>query len=85
MMIYFTKINSFICIFQGLCKLFINYYLLEATLNACILEIFFAINLFSLINGKAVLLYHNRVRLSDAAHRNMNQTSVFFTKNTYFR
>ena len=40
-----------------------TYYLLEATLNGCIREFyffFFTINLFSLINGMAFLLYHNR-------------------------
>ena len=35
-----------------------TYYILQATLNDCIRE-FFTINLLSLINGEAVLLYHN--------------------------
>ena len=38
-----------------------TYYLLEATLNGCIRDyFFFSNNLLSLINGEAVLLYHNR-------------------------
>ena len=45
-----------ICIFQRLCKLFMTYYLLEATPTGCIRN-FFTIDLFSLIYGEAVLLY----------------------------
>ena len=50
-----TKINSFIYIYQRLCKFFTAYYLLEATLNGCIRD-FFTINIFALINGEVVYL-----------------------------
>ena len=39
-----------------------TYYLLEASVNGCIRDrdFLFFFNLFSLINSKAGLLYHNR-------------------------
>ena len=54
-MIYFYQ-NQFLHMYFS--KIMQTFYdlLLEATLNGCI----FTINLFSLINGVAFLLYHNR-------------------------
>ena len=46
--------------FSKIMQTFMTYYLLEVTLNGCICEIFFTINLFSLINSEAILLYYNR-------------------------
>ena len=66
----FTKINFVICIFQRLCKPFMPYYLLEATLHVFFCFFFlFTINLFSLINGETILLYHNRHQEKDSVFK----------------
>ena len=60
MMIYFYQIFNFYLImyFPKIMQTFYDLYLLEATPNGCI-RIFFTTNLFSLINSRAVLSYHN--------------------------
>ena len=74
----FTKINSFICVFQRLCKLFDFLF----TLSDCIRRdcCFFTIN-FSLINGKAVLLYHSRPqKFLHPAGTTVRKTAFHFAK-----
>ena len=53
-----------------------TYYLLEATLSDCIRG-FFTINLFSLINGEALLLYHNRPQCFNWMIRKQSLDPVF--------
>ena len=68
-----------------------TYYLLETTLNGCVGDFFFLQLIYFLWLMARQFYYITidltvNVRLSDAAHLNMNQKYVFFFfKNTNFR
>ena len=84
MMIYFYQNKFLYMYFSKICKLFMSYFVLEATLNGCIRQ-FFDLTVKLNDRKQSTDPVFVSVRLSDAARRSINQKYLFFKKNTNFR
>ena len=79
MMICFYQNKFLYMYFSKICKLFMSYFVLEATLNGCIRQ-FFDLTVKLNDRKQSTDPVFVSVRLSDAARRSINQKYLFFKK-----